>query len=403
MASSPIRYEELVERFERAMLDKLRQHTISVDFLELWVPDADPVRSIVSMVDSARLAGEDEVAIRFDAATVPEDRFDELSDKVDGMGTPRFTPDGDAVVLRVSGLRPDGAAKENGSLARRSGRDYWSPGAAGPAAATRAEQASEMSGETAFAAEFADVHPVFHAALAKAAGEVAHEGRGEAADGLLLLAAEEDGIGLSVLVDPGTHAVREMRHHGADRPTLRAILDTFCGLARSLPLHEVNDHIGLKTIDALRDAGRRRPVSGVILPSNAGPAFQVPIRLIRKIWADYTDRTGLAPDLNYYQAPPSDRWQSMSKEERADLVAGHMRDFLVERGLAPDSMALIDIVGNRLKYETRIVVAFSDAVSADDKPGLMRALESVLRERAEPGLELIAEMAKDKSPLRRLS
>lgn len=39
------------------LLDKLRQHTVAIDFLELWAPDTDSVKGILGMVDAAWLAG----------------------------------------------------------------------------------------------------------------------------------------------------------------------------------------------------------------------------------------------------------------------------------------------------------------------------------------------------------
>ncbi len=57
MTAEPIDYEVLVAEYQSGMVDKLRSFGPAADFLELWVPDADPVESLAAMVDAAAAAG----------------------------------------------------------------------------------------------------------------------------------------------------------------------------------------------------------------------------------------------------------------------------------------------------------------------------------------------------------
>ena len=46
-------YETLSRTFNEGLVDKLRSHGVGQSFLEFWVPDADPRKGLVSMIESA--------------------------------------------------------------------------------------------------------------------------------------------------------------------------------------------------------------------------------------------------------------------------------------------------------------------------------------------------------------
>jgi hypothetical protein len=66
-------------------------------------------------------------------------------------------------------------------------------------------------------------------------------------------------------------------------------------------------------------------------------------------------------------------------------------------------MQLLRLEKTKNGYEVRAVITFSERIKVEDKPFLLRRLEQRARRDVEPELELIAERAKDSSPLRRLS
>ena len=66
-------YENLVHQFESALLTQLRGHNNDSGFLEMWVPDLDPVKSILCMVESAELGGVSKFNLRINLATLSGD------------------------------------------------------------------------------------------------------------------------------------------------------------------------------------------------------------------------------------------------------------------------------------------------------------------------------------------
>jgi hypothetical protein len=390
-ADHEIDYEAITERFERNLVEKLRGHGVADEFLELWVPDSDPLRGIVGMIDSARIAGREHIAIRFRETTLPADRLDELRRELEPLGAVEIATDNGATRLRISGLR------EGKSAAREATPGAGSRGSTTPEAASAPKSTPEAPSESI------DFHPFQRDLLAAAVKEVRHEGRASDKAGFERIEAKEEGIVLSLLIDPNTHMVREARHSGAADPARRAILETFCRIAEGTPIQEVADHVGLRTIDALTDSRKGRAVPGIVLPTNAHPFFRLPIRLARAARREYGVRVSYTDTENFYQSPPSKRWQNLSPQARRAEVTERLRRFLEEEGRSPDDMEIIGLGKNRTGYELRVVIDFSDRVKVADKPRLLRALERRLREQVEREIELIAEKAKDRSPLRRLS
>ena len=82
-----LNYEELVQQFENALLTQLRGHNNDSGFLEMWVPDPDPVKSMLNMVESAELAGLGEFSLRIAQSTINEAALGSLASELDGLAT----------------------------------------------------------------------------------------------------------------------------------------------------------------------------------------------------------------------------------------------------------------------------------------------------------------------------
>lgn len=63
-------YSRLVSDFEAKLVTQLRNHSAKTTFLESWVPDQDPVKSVLNMVEAAAAYGQAEMAVRFGAAAL---------------------------------------------------------------------------------------------------------------------------------------------------------------------------------------------------------------------------------------------------------------------------------------------------------------------------------------------
>ena len=393
-------YDQLAASFNDALVSTLRRHSVAEGFLDFWVPDADPVRGIAGMVDSARIAGVGCIEIHVRRTTLPAERLHELEQLLSKSCTLALESRGEVVVLRVTDLKQIFAAKGPAS-------DDWKPqyGQTGAARDARSSAPKALTPwDDAALPEFSDTHPHFRSGLAAALANLSREGDiGRPEADLVYVSGSEGASTLMLAIDPQTHAVRKAWHKGASRPSERATLDLFCKAAEKVPIQEVADHTGLKVLHSLVDQDKTTPVPGVLLPINAGAPFVLPSRLARQAYDAYRARIGTGQETNFYYRPPPKEWQDLSTQERLERVGYVLRGFLQSEGLYPDDMCILRIQRNKFDYEVRVNIGFSDRVAVADKPNLMRQLEKRLRRDLKTEIDLVADRARDTSPLRRLS
>lgn len=398
-----IDYDSLAAEFTTMLLDKLRQHSVSIDFLELWVPDADPLKGILGMADSARMAGEPGIEIRFKAGTVPAGKRESLLKGAREIGDADLLDDGGVSILRIRSFRDRVAA--GAAKAKPAKRESWSPEKlSATAKVARPAAGSAHSGADAnLLPEFADLHPVYRAAAARTIAAIRHEGPLAIPPGGIRIEAAENGVVLDAAIDPKTHTVAAIAHRGATTPALRAILEAFCATAAGTPLQDAAEHAGLRVLTILQDPDRPPPRPGIVLPDNSDPPFRVPVGLIRRIRDVYVRDSKAQFGENFFQPPPAARWQGWSDQQREDAVRAEVAGYARENGLGPDALQFGKIIKNRYGHMIRVVMHMGGEIPFDSKPGTLRALERRLRERIETTLEVISEKMKDQSPLRRLS
>ena len=95
-------YEQLVADFESKLVTQLRKFGSDAEYLEMWVPDANPVKSILNMVEAAEAFGQGEIAVRVASNTMPPDRVDELVAQIGKLGNVAVSREGDRVVIAVT-------------------------------------------------------------------------------------------------------------------------------------------------------------------------------------------------------------------------------------------------------------------------------------------------------------
>lgn len=94
-------YEKLVMEFEESLLTKLRGHASSADYLELWVPDSDPVKSLLNMADAAQLGGKPSIVVRIQHSTLDEAGVDRLRAEMGSADALSVENEGNAWRLKI--------------------------------------------------------------------------------------------------------------------------------------------------------------------------------------------------------------------------------------------------------------------------------------------------------------
>jgi 3-hydroxyisobutyrate dehydrogenase-like beta-hydroxyacid dehydrogenase len=93
-------YEKLVADFETKLVTQLRSFVAGAEFLETWVPDDDPVKSILNMVEAAEAYGRGDIAVRVSTGTLPGSRIDALRSTIGALGRLEAHPyEGDTLIV----------------------------------------------------------------------------------------------------------------------------------------------------------------------------------------------------------------------------------------------------------------------------------------------------------------
>jgi hypothetical protein len=96
-----LNYEELVEDFNRKLLTQLRGHSVDADYLETWVPEEDPVKSILNIVESAQAYGRDEVRLTVAKTTINSEQQQELLGLIAPLGRAKIVDGGASCEIEV--------------------------------------------------------------------------------------------------------------------------------------------------------------------------------------------------------------------------------------------------------------------------------------------------------------
>jgi hypothetical protein len=381
-------YEQVTRTYESGLSTQLRGFRGGARFLEHWVHDPDPVKSIVNIIEAAETAGLADVTVVVGARTCGALDTAQLGKLAAGLGQVAKEEREDGFALTVRFARAASAASGLGGVAReRARRAREARDARLRAEAQRVEPGAPRDG----------LHPIYREGVARilAAG-LAHEGMVDAAPGLERLEAGNDGWVLGALVDPSTHRVRAARFRGGQAQA-RGLLEGLCSIMEGKPLIECADHAVIRLEHRLRDHARPRPVAGIVTPESVEPAFVPLCAAVRRLMAEYRRRTGYAETENRFDPEASPGWQALTPEERLAQIQAALDGLGAPRGLSPGA-----VVCTRLDRSTRATVEFHAELPAREKARLMMDLERALKNSVEATIHLYQEEMHDKNRIRRL-
>jgi hypothetical protein len=353
----PLNYERLAADFANDLLHNLRNHGAAEDCLETWVPDEDPVKSILNMVEAAQSADIQEIAIEVSRTTLPDARVPELRGLLAGLGNVEFRDTGTAWIVTVGQMRD------------------WSA--------------------------FVKAAPALRAGLQRLFAQLDHEGPlHEASEDMQ---ATEDGISLKLLPSRDERPlVAKARHEGGRSPVERAVLDAVCRRIEGLPLVEAADHGAIRALHDILDPASPGPIKGILRPEIADPAFGVAVRLVRTIVRGHLKWIGVDRQSNFFEMPVSESWAALSSVERVAALNIVCDSLMAASGYAAGQLHVLDIEPDLLERPVRVTVTFGETVPPAAKPDLIREAERRMKRQLDPALYVLHETLKDNNGIRRL-
>ncbi len=387
ISANVVDYEQVTGSYETSLNTQLRGFRGGARFLEHWVHDPDPVKSVINMIEAAATDGLADVTVVLGArsqAVLDLRRLDELAGALGEVGK-ELRESGLALTVRftsAAAVAPGlGAEARDRARQAREARDARLRAQVGPPPAPPRD----------------GLHPVYREAVRQIlAGALTHEGPVATMPGVERLSLARDGWVLEAFVDRATHRVRVARHRGARKET-RALLEGLCAMMEDKPLIECADHAVIRLEYRLRDRREERPVRGIVTPESVEPAFAPLSAAVRGLLADYRRRTGYDEIENRFDPEPSAGWKALTAEQRMAQVQAALDALVAQHGLRPG-----DVVCTHVDRSTRTTVEVRAELPARAKAALMMDLERGLKDRVEPMLHLYQAEMHDKNKIRRL-
>jgi hypothetical protein len=343
---SVLDYEQLVAQYQHDLLHLLRGHS-SVDYLEMWVPDEDHVKSLVNMAEAAQSSELDRLVVDLGEAIAKELDRAKLLQLLGDVGTATLEPIDAGARLTISGM----------TMSRSGGSAY-------------------------------------RQALNARAACIVHAGSLAAEDSTPILQATVDGVTLTVKTDTDG-LVTAAAHHGAHGDICTA-LDVMCSIIPGLPLQEAAEHGVIRLESALRDKSGAPPMPGIMNPISADRIFVIVQHLVRELFAGYLKMSGSLRKVNTYADRPQAAWLTLPPQARLDAAETTLRKVLGARGSVDDARVL------RIEHDCRVMIVFRASVPPADKARLAFAFEIALHTECDGALQVFLDDLTDENAARRL-
>ncbi|MGA2153174.1 MAG: hypothetical protein ABSH37_02085 [Bryobacteraceae bacterium] len=344
-----IEYESAVAAYIENLSTVLRGFgpAENLAFLETWVPDEDPLQSILGIFEAAMGAGISGVSVRVGAQTMGALDLAALEKASANFGRPEFQTGGETAVLTLSFGKQD---------------------------------------------PLHEVNLLYRPALEAAGGVREFEGILEPeADATLAVASHLD-LKLTALVVGDRHIVAKARYSGTYTEIERRLLERLCPILEGKPIIECSDHAVIELEFSLRDHSQRVPVPGVVMPENCDPMFVVPVLLVRDLLSDYRRQVSFTSNENFYVRPSSPRWRRLSREQRQAEVADALATF--PQG---SDFHVVTVDGDR-----RVVIEIAAGVAKETKGSRLLQLERHLQQTVESVLQVHLQVKADLNTIRQI-
>ena len=388
--------DKMIESYETDLVDKLRHFGPEAEIFETWVPDSDPVKSILNLIDSAGEANSD-VALEIRASTTVLDSTalsllgKSLGDKMKVNSSSEVN----YVTILVSGLsqlRLDSQPTSNNNADKESERFQT------------VEQSADWRGE-AIDSSFdlsndGFVSPSTSIYDLPQPQSLHHDTSFEDSDDLITVEAYHDGLMLGLQVEPLFHWIKKAKYGGAVNSITAPLLEKFCTLIEGVPIQDASDH-GVGRLEfSVRGISGSRPVPGIVIPGAIDERLSMIQLLIRNTLTNYRQKVGYLQTENIFYPEPSENWLRLSQVEKKEKLLTVLKRELEKIHILPTDIDVLEI-----EYNVRVLVRFSGylAEPETDKQPIVMQLERAITEQIDPRLELYLELVRDQSKLRRLT
>ncbi|MDC0253309.1 hypothetical protein OAK75_00325 [Bacteriovoracales bacterium] len=352
-----VSYESLVRDYNESINNILRGFKPKYEYLEMWVPDSDPYKSILNLFDAAQIAGEEKICLHVGKESLESIDCKNLKAEVEKLGALKVSKNDDGEIFELF---------------------YGS-----------SDYQNEL--KTREKLVLSDYNELYRDGLLGLADSPTYEGSvQEVNKGGVLIRSNMDGMSLFTEVDPEKTIIRNVSYAGVNNNVYRGLLEGLCRIIDGLPIQEASDHGVIKLEYKLRDSSKTSSVPGIVTLFNMPDEFQKVNSMVRSLLSIFREKVGYNKTKNFYDHGPSKDWRALSQDERIKTLIDCIKNF---RSGFCDKKYKIELTD--LQKGVKVYVSTSGDVLTGEKPILLREFEDYLQKNVDTRLELYHEEIKD--------
>lgn len=352
-----ISYESLVDEYNESLINVLRGFRPKYEFLELWVPDTDHIKSIFNLVESAKVENEKDVSLFLSEKIASELDINHLVKKLSLLSEVQIESKDRGKVINILNLN-DASTPKKKTL---------------------------------------DIDSIAHhyqKNLQNALLDLKHEGSITEEDNYTLVRSSTEGTSLFFKVNL-EHQIQQAAFSGADQEAHKAILEILCSLIEGKPFQEVAEHGMIYLEHACRINKNETVVTGIQNVFNLPEMFQLPKQLLAQGFESYCQASSFQPKCNFYTLQAATAWLELSVETKIQKITESIEGYLKNHQTQNINFKVLTIL-----KDTQIHLSIETNLSSVQKSKLLMDLERYLREHVEQTLLVYMKPWEDKNVLR---
>ncbi len=166
-----------------------------------------------------------------------------------------------------------------------------------------------------------------------------------------------------------------------------------CDFFINIPVYEIKDHSLIRFENFIRPKQINKKIKGIILPIFNSKIFLSAQFLVDSMYEKFIQINPDMPNLNEYDYKIGENWKKLNNENKNLSISKSIKSYESANNLNNGSIKF-----EKIEYNTRIIVSISD--NNIDKQKHILALEIYLREVIDNRIELFYEEQMDKNKLR---
>ena len=365
-----IQYDETLAEYNGALLNTLRGFTPKYEFIASWVPDADLLRSVISLVEAAFSEQEFQFTLSFNKATLFAVNRKNFDERIQDIAIFNVEESESLFNYHFTEMK-----SKNSQLSFQKNQVFNPNHHENKKAST--EQSERHSDEI----YLNKINQYYEKSL--------HSNVLCEDNSLTLLTLQYEKITLQAQVDD-ENILKHLAYQGKIPVMQQGILEAACQLLINLPIEDIRDN-GLTLVEYhLRKNAKQRKMTGIQIHFNFSEIF-IPLK---RLLIELADKTA-SKKVNFFDIRNQLVWDTNQQELVKKQLLKHISQYLASENID----VAVDI--ENVDEKAKVTLMLGESISSSDKGQLLMDLEIMARQKIDPAIQLYSTLYIDRNTKRK--